>query len=218
LATDFARGIAMLDRSRFMIKEQVKIIQTTDTYDIFDPDTEDQIGTAEECPGKLVALLRWVVSKQYMPTRVEIRRKKDDKLLFYLRRGWYIFRATVKIYDANDELIGWFRSKILTIGGAFQVYDKNDELFAQIKGGKRWFFDYHLKTPDGIEIGSVTKKFGGVLKELFTSSDSFLVSVADDFQEDKTAKILVLAAALAIDIVYKEDMSAGIDQIPNLGD
>jgi uncharacterized protein YxjI len=208
----------MLDRNRFMIKEQVKIIQTTDTYDIFDPDTEEQIGTAEECPGKLVALLRWVISKTWMPTRVEVRRKKDDKLLFYMRRGWYLFRATVKIYDADDELLGWFRSKILTIAGAFQVYDKNDELFAQIKGGKRWFFDYHLKTPDGIEIGSVTKKFGGVLKELFTSSDVFLVTVGEDFEDQKTAKILLLAAALAIDIVFKEDTSAGIDQIPDIGD
>ena len=207
----------MLDRNRFMIKERIAIIRTTDTYDIFDPESEEKIGQASEVPGKLVALLRWVVNKNFMPTRVEVRSENDDRLLFYIRRGWYIFRAKVRVYDANDELIGWFRSKILTIAGAFQVYDKNDELFAQIKGGRRWFFDYHLKTPDGIEIGSVTKKFGGVLKELFTSSDAFLVTVAEDFEEQKSAKILLLAAALAIDIIFKEDQSAGIDSVPSLG-
>ena len=208
----------MLDRTQFMIKEQVTILKTTDTYDIYDPETEEQIGQAKEVPGKLVAALRWLIAKTWMPTRIEVRREKDDKLLFYLRRGWYIFRARVQVFNAKDELIGWFRSKILTVGGAFQVYDADDQLFAQIKGGKRWFFDYHLKTPDGIEIGNVTKKFGGVLKELFTSSDSFLVTVAEDFEADKTAKILLIAAALAIDIVFKEDQSAGIDQVPDVGD
>jgi Scramblase len=207
----------MLDRNRFIIKEQVTMIKTTDTYDIIDPDTEKQIGQAKEVPGMLVAGLRWIIDKNWMPTRIEIRDRKDN-LIFYMRRGWYMFRAKVRVYNADDELIGWFRSKFLSIAGAFQVYDKNDELFAQVKGGRRWFFDYHLKTPDGIEIGSVTKKFGGVLKELFTSSDTFLVTVGDDFEEDNVAKILVLAAALVVDMVFKEDTSAGISQIPDITD
>src|SRR5262245_5138099 len=131
----------MLNRNRFMVKEQVTMIKTTDTYDIYDPDTEKEIGQAKEVPGMLVAGLRWVIAKTWMPTRIEVRDRKGN-LIFYMRRGWYIFRAKVRVYNADDELIGWFRSKILTIAGAFQVYDKNDELFAQIKGGRRWFFDY----------------------------------------------------------------------------
>ncbi|MCE9534687.1 MAG: oxidoreductase [Planctomycetes bacterium] len=198
----------MLERTKFLIKEHVTYIKTTDTYDIKDPETETLIGQAKEVPGSLVAALRWVISKNFMPTTVEIR-DTSDELQFTLRRGWYLFRARIEVKDAQGELIGYFRSKIMTLGGAFEVYTKDNALFAQVRGGKRWFFDYHLHTPEGMEIGQVTKKFGGVVKEIFTSADAFLVTVNEKFTEQKAAKILLLAAAIAVDMIYKEDKSGG---------
>ncbi|MBY0514207.1 MAG: hypothetical protein K2P78_09895, partial [Gemmataceae bacterium] len=107
----------MLDRDKFVIKEKVKIISAIQSYDILDPDTGKKIGTAEETIGAVTQLLRWVMSKALLPTRLEVREKPDDALVFALRRGWYVFRSRVEVVDADGGLIGYFKSKFWTISG-----------------------------------------------------------------------------------------------------
>ncbi len=192
----------MLDLQRFFVKEQVALLRTIDVYDIFDPDTQKQVGTAKETVGILNQLLRWFINKRLMPTTVEVR-DRDDRLVFSIRRPIQIFRARVEVRNAEHELLGHFQSKLFALGGGFWVYDSHDQQFAEIKGDwKGW--NFRFLTPDGVELGLVTKKWAGLGKELFTSADSYIVSINDDLADQPVAKTLLLAAALAIDIVYKE--------------
>lgn len=200
----------MLEADKFIVKEQVKFLKSSQSYEIFDADTQQLIGTAEEKIGGLNKMLRWVISKALMPTRFEIREKPDDALLFVIRRGAYIFRSRVEVLNADGELIGYFRSKILTIGGGFHVYDKNDNHFAEVKGNIIGF-NYRILTPDkAVELGSVKKKWGGVGRELFTSADTYLVDIADDLKDQPVAKMLTLATALAIDMIFKSETRGGV--------
>ncbi len=67
---------------------------------------------------------------------------------------------------------------------------------------KGW--NFRFLTPDGDEMGVVTKKWAGLGKELFTSADNYIVAVNDDWADQEVSKILMLGAALAIDVIYKE--------------
>ena len=197
----------MLDRNTFVVKEHVKFISNTNTYDILDGESGELLGTVEEKIGTLVQLLRFVISKHLMPTRIEVREKPDDSLVFTVRRGAYIFRSRVEVHDAQGELVGYFKSKFFTISGGFHIYDKDDKHFAEIKG--KWLgWDYRLVTPDGgLEMGRVSKKLGalGLVKELFTSADTYAVQVNPEMEGEPLAKMLILAAAVAIDTIYKEE-------------
>ena len=200
----------MLEQNRFIVKERVAFIKTVDAYDILDPDTQEELAEAVETPGMMIQLLRFVLNKNWMPTTVEVKDKRSGQLLFTLKRGSFLFRARVEVHDAQGKMLGYFRSKILTITGGLKVFDPNDKLWAEVKGGRRWFFDYHFRTADGISIGHVTKQLGGIkgiIKELFTSADTFLVEIDEEFSNHESAKILVLGAAIAIDMVFKEDKS-----------
>jgi len=202
----------MLDRTRFIVKERVAFIKTTDAYDILDPETQEPLAEALETPGTVVATLRFVINRNWMPTTVEVRDKQNGQLLFSLHRGSFLFRARVEVKDADGDLLGYFRSKFLTLTGGLKVFDPADQLWAEVKGGRRWFFDYHFRTADGIEIGHVTKQLGGIkgiIKEMFTSADTFLVEVDEHFADHPSARMLVLGAAIAIDMVFKEDKSGG---------
>jgi hypothetical protein len=128
-----ARRSVVLERNTFLIKERVKILSSVQTYDIFD-EAGQVIGTAAETIGTLTKGLRWVMSKHLLPTRLEVREKPDDSLLFTMRRGWYLFKSRVEVIDPDGELIGYFKSKFFTISGGFHVYDKNDKQFAEVKG------------------------------------------------------------------------------------
>ena len=200
----------MLEADKFAVKEQVKFLKSSQSYEIFDGDSGELIGTAQEVIGGLNKTLRWVISKALMPTRFEIREKPDDALLFVIRRGAYIFRSRVEVLNADGELIGFFRSKILTIGGGFHVYDKDGKHFAEVKGNLIGF-NYRIRTPDKeVELGTVKKKWGGMARELFSSADSYLVDISDELRDQPVAKMLTLATALAIDMIFKSESRGGI--------
>jgi uncharacterized protein YxjI len=201
----------VLEADKFMVKEKVKFFKSHQTYDIFDYDSQEHIGTAEEKISGLVKTLRWFISKQLMPTTVEVR-DHDGALVFTIRRGGFFFRARVEVLNADGELIGYFKSKIISIGGGFWVYDKTDKQFAEVKGNFIGF-KYRILTPDGAELGKVSKEWGGAVKELFTSADTYMVDVADDLTDQPVAKMLVLAAALSIDIIFKSENRGGIGDI-----
>lgn len=201
----------MLEARRLLVKERVKFLKSHQTYDIYDPDGDPQtpVGIAEENIGVVKQILRWFVSKQLLGTRVEVREKPDDSLVFTISRGLYLFRSRVEVHDAQGALVGYFKSKLLTIAGGFHVYTADDKHFAEIKGNLIGF-KYRMLTPDGsVELGKVSKQWGGVAKEFFTSSDTYMVETADELAAQPMAKMLVVAAALATDMIFKSESRTG---------
>ncbi len=51
----------MLNRTTYFIREHVGFLKFSDTYDILDPDTQQQIGIAKEKPSVGIHLLRLIV-------------------------------------------------------------------------------------------------------------------------------------------------------------
>ena len=53
-------------------------------------------------------------------------------------------------------------------------------------------------------MASVTKKWAGLGKELFTSADNYVLEIADSVSADDPIRMLILAAVFCIDMVLKE--------------
>jgi uncharacterized protein YxjI len=203
----------LLDHDRFILKEQVRLIRTVDAYDIFDPSTGQQLGHVQETPNSFIAFLRLIINKNWMPTTVVVT-DQSGQTVFTMHRGGFLFKSRIDIHDGAGNLLGYFQSRFWTLVGKLDVFDHHGNLWAQVGGGRRWFFDYRFTTPEGLEIGHVTKQWKNamdVLKDLFTSADTFLVETAPDFAEQAPAKMLMLGAAIAIDMVFKEQ--GGSDNI-----
>ena len=66
---------------------------------------------------------------------------------------------------------------------------------------KGWNFSF-LDTSEN-EIGTITKKWSGVGKELFTSADNYFVALND--KPDPAIATLLLGAGLAVDTLYSEN-------------
>lgn len=195
----------MLNRNTFFIREHVGLLKLSDTYDILDPETQAQLGVAREKPGTLVLILRMLIAKQMLPTKVFVYSGADyedeSKLLFSIQRGVTFFRSRVNVHDQHGTVVGWFKSKAFSIGGAFYVFDASDNELAFVKGDwKGWNFSFLDKAKN--EIGAITKKWAGIGKELFTSADNYVISLKGA-SSPANARLL-LAAGLAVDIIYKE--------------
>lgn len=195
----------MLQRKSFFIREHVGFMKLSGAYDILDPETRQPLGIVQERPGALVHVLRFLIDKRMLPTKVFVYEGQDAedqaKLLFSLQRGFTLLRAKIGIHDASGRQVGWLKSKAFSLGGAFRVFSSSGEEVALVKGDwKGW--NFRLLDQAQRELGTITKKWAGIGKELFTSADNYIISL----NEVPTVEIarLLLAAGLAVDTVYKE--------------
>jgi len=197
----------MLSLNQYFVKEHVGLFKLSNAYDIIDPETGNKIGIAKEKISGWIHLLRFLVNKQLLPTRVDIIENPNDKgegkTIVSIKRGLTLFRSKVKVLIDGDKEIGYFKSKIFSFGGGFWLYDTTNAKIAEVKGDwKGW--NFKLLDISGKEIGTVTKKWSGLGKEMFTSADNYMISITDPGKNDKGSKALLLAAGIAIDTIYKE--------------
>ena len=193
----------MLNRNTYFVREHVGVMKLTDTYDILDPESQEQIGIAKEEPPAWAKYLRLLISKQLLPTIVNVYEYENQPPLFSIRKPASLFRAKVTVNDRSGALVGYFKSKVFAIGGGFFVFDNQDKQVAEIKGDwKGWNFEF--LDSSGREIGTVTKKWAGMGKELFTSADNYMIAISEPGEYQEAVNVLLIAAGLSIDIVYKE--------------
>ncbi len=185
----------MLERTMFVVKEKGKMFSSRHSYEILD-DAGKVIGTAEQSTGALAKLVGAVMGDP--STKIEFREKPDDSLVFTVRRAGFPFKK-VQVLDAQGAVLGTYKAKKFSLSGGFHVYDKDGKHVAEIRG-QLLKSDYTFFQPDGkTEMGKVSKKWGGMMKELFTSTDTYGVQIAPAFAEDPKTKMLILGAAVAID-------------------
>jgi hypothetical protein len=112
----------MLNRKQYFIREHVGLLKLTDVYDILDPENQTKLGEAREEVNTLIKILRLVVNKSVMPTRVSVYEGSNgaQKLVFSVRRGVALFRPKVAITDASGSSVGYLQSKMFSLGGAFR--------------------------------------------------------------------------------------------------
>ena len=193
-----------LDLKQFVVKEHVGFLKLADVFDIFDAQTQAKVALARETPGGLIHALRFLINKKLLPNQVSVTLNDENgPLLFLIRKPFTFFRSKVWVEDAAGKRLGYFVSKFFSLGGGFWVHDEFDQPVAEVKGDwKGWNFKF--LTTEGKELGLVTKQWGGLAKELFTSADTYAVSIHDAAAADRSLTILLLAACLAVDIIYKE--------------
>ena len=193
----------LLERTTFFIKEQTRLLKLTDAYDILNPATGQKIGIAKEEPPTWAKWLRLVVKKHQLPTAIHVYENESQPPVLSIKRGFTFIRAKIRVFAGDGRSLGYFRSKLISIGGGFHVFDHADQQVAEVKGNwKGWDFKFLNKS--GREVGTVTKKWAGLGKELFTSADNYVISLSDLSEASPDAAALLLAAGLAIDVVYKE--------------
>lgn len=192
----------ILKRNLYFVKEHIGMFKAANNYDILDPETQELIMTCrEEKLGFFTKMFRFTGYKTMTPFNIEIKTPSGEKVLT-VKRGTTIWRSKVSVLDENDQLVGIFKQKMLSIGGRFSVLDPNDNLLCTLKGNWiSWEFKF---VKDDVEFAFVSKKWSGIGKELFTSADNYMLKIEDAVKEESPIRLMILAAVMCIDMVLKE--------------
>lgn len=192
----------VLKKNVFLVKEHIGMFKAANNYDIYDPQTGDIIMECrEERLGILTKLLRFTDYKRNTPFDIQVR-TPDGKQVLRITRGISLFLSKVNVLDENDQVVGSFKQRLFSVGGAFNVLDAGDNPLCQLNG--KWTgWDFKFMAGE-TEYAHVTKKWAGIGKELFTSADNYVLEISESVPEDDLVRQLILAAVMCIDMVLKE--------------
>lgn len=199
-----------LQHNQYFVKEHTGIFKASNNYDIFDPITSQLILECREPNlGLFSKLFRFTDYKRMTPFNIEIRTPEGAKVLS-IKRGMSLLLSKVEVLDENDKIVGYFKQKFFTIGGKFDVLNTQEQIVCTLKG--KWTsWDFRFMRGE-TELGSVSKKWAGLGKELFTSADNYMLTINDtvnttyssSYNTSDNTRILIVAAVMCIDMVLKE--------------
>ena len=192
----------ILNRNLYFVKEHVGLLKAASNYDVYDPETGEQIiHCREERIGMLTKMLRFTDYSRMTPFHVDVRTAAGEDILS-VRRGISFVRSNVEVLNESDTPIGGFRQALFSIGGKFAVLGADGQPLCTLKGKLTgWEFKFER---DGIVLASVTKKWSGLGKEMFSTADNYVLKIEDNVPEDNPIRTLIFGAVMCIDKVLKE--------------
>ena len=176
----------VLNQNTYLVKEHVGMFKAANNYDIFDPESgEEIIHCREDKLGMLTKMLRFTDYKTMTPFHVDLRTPSGEPILS-VQRGVSIFLSNVNVLDEDDTRIGGFKQKLFSIGGAFTVLGAEDQELCTLKG--KWT-GWEFKFLRGeTELAMVSKKWAGLGKELFTSADNYVLQISEQVPPDNPVR------------------------------
>ena len=191
-----------LQRNMFFVKEHVGLFKAANNYDVLDPQTSQVVlHCREDDLGFFTRLLRFTDYKRMTPFDMRIK-TPDGVTVVRVTRGVSFFVSHVQVRDGQDQVVGGFKQKFFSIGGRFAVLDAQDQPVCTLQGSwTGWDFKF---VSGGTVLAQVTKKWAGLGKELFTSADNYMLTIAESIRPDDPRRLLLLAAVMSIDMVLKE--------------
>ena len=192
----------VLSQNLFFVKEHAGLFKAANNYDVLDPNSGRKLMECREPNlGIFTKLFRFTDYKRMTPFEVVISTPEGQRVLT-VRRGISLLLSKVEVLDEKGKVVGGFKQKLFSIGGAFRVLDARENEVCVLKGKwTSWDFQF-LKGER--ELARVTKKWAGLGKELFTTADNYVLSISDAVKPDDEVRILILAAVMCIDMVLKE--------------
>ena len=185
----------------FFIDEKVNMFKFENAYNVYN-ETGEHIGAVTQRLSVGEKLLRLLVNKKMLPFRLVVQ-SHNGNILTTIQRGWTFWMSKIEILDADEKIIGYVNQKFKFFKPEFHILNASEQLIGTITGDwKAWNFD--IKDASQKQIGSISKKWAGAVKEIFTSADKYNVLIDPQFSLSIEHKQTIVSCAITIDMVLKE--------------
>lgn len=194
----------LLQQNLFLIKEHIGMFKAANNFDVYNPETGEQMMTCrEEKLGFFTKMFRFTKFKIMTPFHVEIKDLSGAPVISITRKSSLWGFSLVNILDENGNNVGSMKRKFRLGGAKLELNDVNGQNLCTLKGNLiGWDFKISRENQ---ELASISKKWAGIGKELFTSADNYILSINEDVSGNDPSRMHMLAAVLCIDFLLKEN-------------
>lgn len=191
-----------LSGSNFFVKEHVGLFKAANNYDILDPQSNAIVLKCREPNLSLFTkILRFSEYKKFTPFDFHISNVAGQTFV-QVKKGWTFLKVTVDILDENGNLAGYLQRPIFSLKPKLTILDANQNKVGEFLGSFiGWEFKFNYQ---GQELASVSKKWAGIGKELFTSADNYMLQIHESVEPNSAVRCLIFASVFCIDMLFKE--------------
>ena len=201
-------GTNFFDLNEYVIDEKIRPFKVANAYKIHNLNGDLVGAVQQEISGGAKAarvagrLLLGRSVKQLQKFNLNIL-DADGNVLVTLERQGRIGMAgyTVLISDASGNYLGKVAPKRSFKAVIFHVFDSNDNIIG-IMNGKLLGMNFRIMNPDESEIGTISKNYRNIAREMFTTADKYVVAFTQNI--DRFRKVLITAAAVSADMLLHE--------------
>jgi uncharacterized protein YxjI len=188
------------ESNEYFIDEKVNFFKFENCYKIYNDKGED-IGLIKQKISAGHKFLRLLLNKAMLPFLLEIE-NSNGEIEASISRGWTFFMSKITIKNAQGIKVGSINQKFKLFKPTFKIFNSSEMLIAEITGDwKAW--DFKINDSYNNQIGTISKKWAGVMKEVFTSADKYNVKINSNYSNLEN-KIAIVSCAITIDMVLKE--------------
>ena len=118
-----------------------------------------------------------------------------------MNRPFYWFFSDLQI-TSESKVVGHIYQRFAFIFRRYDLADARGNIFARIRAPFWRIWTFTILSANGNEIAKISKKWGGILREVFTDADKFLI----EFEGlTSSQKAVVFAAGISIDLDFFEE-------------
>ena len=197
----------LLSHDVLVISQKAKIIEMTNEYRVFD-DAGTEIGTIREVEQsttkKAVRLFSGV--DQFLTHKLGVF-DRDGQQVLLLERPAKLLKSKIKVSDAQGTERGAILQDNVVGPKHFALVDGRGDRIGSIDGENWMSWDFAIHDGTGAEVGRITKKWAGILKEGYTTADTYILQVDAEVSPD--LRLLMFASAAGLDVALKQDDTGG---------
>lgn len=184
-------------RQRKELGEIFTGFETRNSYGITDASGNPMYLAAEEAGSTLMRLFL----KALRPFTISVL-TDDCQVVFRITRPFRFYFHRAEVVDAQGQPLGSIERRFSLLRRIYSVLDPSGKEIFQLYGPLLHPWTFQIKKED-VEVGKITKKWSGLLKESFSDADNFGVMFPEEW--DVRVKALFLGAVFLIDFVHFEN-------------
>lgn len=193
----------LTDRNVLVFNQKAKLIELNNEYKILGEDGS-QIGMVrQEGQSKLKKAARLVSNlDQFMSHTLAVYDDSETKVL-ELVRPRKVFKSKVQVKDGSGREVGEIVQKNVFGKIRFDLQAAGGQPLGQIRAQNWRAWNFSIVDSSEQEVATISKKWAGLGKEMFTTADNYAVEIQPSVTGD--LRLLVLASAAGIDTALKQD-------------
>jgi uncharacterized protein YxjI len=197
----------LLSHDLLVISQKAKLIETMDEYRVFD-DAGTEIGTIREVEQSMTkrAVRLFSGVDQFLPHKLGVF-DGDGQQVLMLERPAKLMRSKIKVSDAEGAERGAILQDNVVGKKHFALVDGRGDRVGSIDGENWMSWDFAIHDSTGAEVGRITKKWAGILKEGYTTADTYILQIEAEVSLD--LRLLMFASAAGLDVALKQDDTGG---------
>jgi uncharacterized protein YxjI len=193
----------LLKRNLLVINQKAKLIELTDEYRVRDEEGNDIGYIREEGQSTLKKAARLLTDLDQFFTHRLAMYDKDGTKVVELLRPRKVFKSRVEITHGDGRPVGVIVQQNVFGKKKFGLQSATGEQLGQINAENWRAWDFAIEDMTGQEVGRITKKWAGLLREGFTTADNYVLEITGGVSDD--LRLMMLGSAAGVDLALKQD-------------